>query len=305
MTCGVIRVGLANQIGTGHGGVVRIACLGSLNADIAVWVSHVPASDETLAADRVAHFLGGKGANQATAAARLGAAVAMIGVVGSDANGDAIVAGLERNGIDHQHVRRSTEPTGLAIPIITRSGEVSIIIGAGANATVSPDDAERAADTIRAADVLLLQGEVPADACARAAAIARDAGTAVQLNPAPFNEVAAAVLPHATTVLVNRQEATELSRMAVPEDLTVVTTLGRDGARCGAITVPAFDVPVVDPTGAGDAFCGAFAVATAEGMALEDSLRFASAAGALSVQVAGAEPSMPERELVDALVAAG
>ncbi len=281
---------------------MRVAVFGSLNYDITLWVPHFPMPDETLVADRLEEFCGGKGANQATAAARLGATVDMIGCVGRDAHGDSLVAALRRNGVSDHHVARVDGPTGAAFPLVTPDN-VSILIARGANAVTGPRHAEAARDAIAAADVLLLQGEVGAAGARRAAEVAGAASTLVVFNPAPADpDVVAAVLPLASVVVMNEQEQAEVD---VPADIATVVTLGRRGARVGDTTVAAFDVPVVDPTGAGDAFCGAVSVALAEGQELVDATRFASAAGACAVRVAGAEPSMPTRGQVEALLAQG
>lgn len=279
---------------------MKIACFGSLNYDLSIWLDHVPVADETVIADRAEGFLGGKGANQATAAARLGAEVSMIGRVGDDAAADALRAGLDRNGVDHRHVAATAGSSGSAFPLITPAN-VSIIVVPGANAATGPDDADAAGAVIASADVLMLQGEVGADGAVRAAQIARANGTQVQFNPAPADAgMAAAVLPLASLVVLNEQEQAAID---VPAGIDCVLTLGARGARVGDTEVVAFPADVVDPTGAGDAFCGALAVALAEGRELVEATRFASAAGALAVGVAGAEPSMPTRAAVEALLA--
>jgi len=279
----------------------RVVCVGSLNHDIAVWVPRRLGPDETLIGTRLAEFRGGKGANQIVAAARAGADAAMVGAVGADGRGEGLVAGLGADGVDHRYVvRLEGVPTGVAIPIVTADGDVSVIVIPGANAALTPAMVEAAASVITGSDVLLLQGEVPADAAARAAHLARDAGVRVVVNPAPVNEVAEAVVPLADVVIVNRDEAARIG--SVPAE-RLVTTLGADGVDVAGTRVPAFRVPVVDPTGAGDAFCGAMAVALAEGRDLAEAARVGAAAGACAVQVAGAEPSMPHRAAIDALLA--
>ncbi|MCB0997280.1 MAG: ribokinase [Acidimicrobiales bacterium] len=284
---------------------MRIAVFGSANYDVSLWVPHLLAPDETLHATRLEEFCGGKGANQATAAARLGANVDMIACVGADSHGDTLVAGLQRNGVDTTHVHRVDTPTGMAFPIIAPE-DVCIIIARGANGVTGPDHAEAATAAIAAADVLLLQGEVGGEGAGRAAEIARSKGTRVVFNPAPVvDEVVAAVLPLADVVIVNRQEH---AAVRPPHSVDVVLTLGADGAvvqpgRPDEAAVAAFPTTVVDPTGAGDAFCAALAVALAEGTDLAAAARFGCAAGALAVRVAGAEPSMPTRPAVDDLLA--
>jgi len=279
---------------------VRIAVVGSLNHDITVWVPHRPGPDETLHGDRVEEFRGGKGANQAVAAARLGAEVSMVGSVGLDARATFLLDGLAADGVDASHVARVGEPTGVAL-ITVDPDDVSIVVVAGANAATDPELVASAAATITAADALLLQGEIPATAAAEAARIARDAGTTVVFNPAPFNEVADAVVPLADVLMVNRHEAALLGDVPAP---VLVTTLGAEGclvSRHGAeaIAVAAPSVEVVDPTGAGDCFAAAFAVRFAETDDPVAAAEFAIVAGALAVTVAGAQPSLPTRAAVD------
>jgi len=281
---------------------VRISVFGSLNYDITLWIARLPAPDETLPVDRLQEFCGGKGANQATAAARLGAEVAMIGCVGRDAHGDTLVRALERNGVDHRHVARVDEPTGTAFPLVAPDN-VSILIARGANGVTGADHADAARAAISASDVLLIQGEVGGEGAGRAAQLAAAGDTAVVFNPAPVDDdVIRHVMPHVSIVVMNEQEQ---ATVTVPEGIETVVTLGSRGAMVGDVHVAAFDVAVIDPTGAGDAFCAALAVAVAEGADVVNATRFASAAGACAVQVAGAEPSMPTRTQVEALLRAG
>ncbi|QGG94891.1 ribokinase [Actinomarinicola tropica] len=281
---------------------VRIACFGSMNHDLTLWVPHPPAPDETVRAHRVAEFIGGKGANQAIAARRLGAEVAMIGRVGTDSSGAEIVEQLRAEGIDTTHVVPTTGPTGRAVPIVSDDGEVSIIIVAGANGAVGPSDAEDAAEVIAAADVLLLQGEVAAPASGRAAAIAADAGTLVVFNAAPVPDRSDLVLQHDPIVVVNSHEALELR---LDSSDRVIVTLGSAGVQVGEVRVGAFSADTIDPTGAGDSFVGAFALALAEGADAVEAARVGAAAGAHTVSVAGASTSMPTRAQVDAILDTG
>ncbi|MEZ5281626.1 MAG: ribokinase [Acidimicrobiales bacterium] len=288
--------------------MVEVAVVGSLNHDITVWVPHRPAPDETMHGDRVAEFRGGKGANQAVAAARLGARVSMVGAVGDDARGTFLVDGLAAEGIDHSHVVRADEPTGVAV-ITVDPEDVSIIVVAGANGRLSPAHVGEAADVIARADVLLLQGEVPAPTARRAAELARASSTLVVFNPAPFNDVAPAVLPLTDVLVVNRGEAAQVAELGdrVSAADVVVTTLGADGCvvtQRGDVSpartsIGAFEAAMVDPTGAGDCFVAALAVAIGEGRSPVDAARFAAAAGSLAVEVEGAQPSMPLRSAVE------
>jgi ribokinase len=270
--------------------------------DLAVRLPRWPAPDETLEASDVAEFLGGKGGNQATAAARLGAEAHMIGRVGADGHGDAVLAGLARNGVGHAHVRRAPAHTGLAIPLVVEGGENAIVIAAGANGAVTIEDADAAAELLARADVLLVQGEVNSGASAHAARLARRAGGIVVASPAPVRPDAATMVEEADVVVANRSEATLLGLSAADAttDPKLVVTLGADGARLGTTLVPGFPARLVDPTGAGDAFAAALAVALAEGAVLLEAVRFGCAAGACAVEVAGAEPSFPQRADVEA-----
>ena len=286
----------------------RIAVVGSLNADVTVWVPRRPSPDETLHAERIAWFRGGKGANQAVAAARLGAAVVMVGRVGDDAQGRWLRSGLEAEGIDCRHVVSVDVPTGLAV-VTVDPDDVSIVVAAGANASLDAEGVQAAAAEIAAADALLLQGEVSAQAARTAAEIAREHGVTVVANPAPYNDVAPAVLPLADVIIVNRAEAEQLRRPGADggvgdlrSDAVLVETRGAAGCIVAAtdagqqITVDAPKVAAVDATGAGDAFAGSFAVAMASGATAGEAARLAVRAGAWAVTVAGAQPSLPTAE---------
>ncbi|NOX30837.1 MAG: ribokinase [Actinobacteria bacterium] len=279
--------------------MARIVCVGSLNHDITVWVPRRPEPDETLHGDRVEEFRGGKGANQIVAAARLGAETSMVGCVGVDGRGDFLLRGLDIDGVDRGHVRRVDIPTGVAL-ITVDPDDVSIVVVSGANSALDPSMVVEARDVIEGADALLLQGEVPAAAAAQAAQIASAMGTLVVFNPAPFNDVAEAVIPLADVLIVNRLEAAELGAVNCR---VLVTTLGQFGCDItvdGATEhVPPFDANTVDPTGAGDCFAAAMAVGLAEGMSPVDAASFANAAGSIAVEKAGAQPSLPTRGAVD------
>ena len=195
-------------------------------------------------------------------------------------------------------------PTGTAVCLVGDDGTGAIVIVAGANGTVSPALADAAAEALGAADVLLLQGEVPVEASVRAAELVQAGGGRVVVNPAPVPAGAGAgVLVAAADVLVvNRVEAAALGVAPGPD---VVVTLGAGGVQVGGAHLPAFPATAVDPTGAGDAFAGALAVALAEGASLADAARFGAAAGACAVEALGAEPSFPRRPAVEARLAGG
>lgn len=289
----------------------RIAVVGSLNADVTLWVARRPSPDETLHAERIAWFRGGKGANQAVAAARLGAEVVMVGRIGDDEQGQWLCSGLEAEGIDCRHVASVDVATGLAV-ITVDPDDVSIVVAAGANASLDAAGVQAAAAEIAAADALLLQGEVSAEAARAAAEIAREHGVIVVLNPAPYNDVAAAAVPLADVVIVNRAESEQLradpAAVRLRPGAVLVETRGAAGcvvrtwdAREPALgsqdahgtMVPAPPATVRDATGAGDAFAGAFAVGMASGASPLEAARLAVRAGAWAVSVDGAQPSLP------------
>ena len=282
---------------------MKVVSFGSLNYDLSIWLDRLPGPDETLRAQRMEAFSGGKGANQATAAARLGADAYMVGCVGNDDRGRWLLDVLNDSGVDTSFVRVVEEPTGTAVPLISPA-DVSIVIIAGANASTGVADADTAAPVIAAADVLLLQGEVGAAGARRAAQAARSGGTTVVFNPAPVDPfLVEAVVPLTDVLVVNRAEQAQIDAIG-PEtgQCDTVVTLGGRGAQIDDVLVPSYPAEVIDPTGAGDAFCGALGVALAEDLPLIDAVRFANATGALAVQTPGAQPSMPTREAVESLL---
>ncbi len=258
----------------------------------------MPASDETIRASGYAEFCGGKGFNQAIAAARLGAASHMIGCIGNDDAGRRLTAALDHNHVDRQFVTTTKEHTGTAL-ITTDANDVTIVIVPGANGSLTDDHADAARVVLESVDVLLLQGEVSHHAAARAAQIVREAGGKVVFSPAPVHADSLLVVPDASYVVANRGEAAALH--LTPSD-TVIITQGADGTRVGDVVVPVFPATVVDPTGAGDAFTAAFAVALAEGHDVIDAARFGSAAGSWAVRIQGAEPSLPTRAQVESVL---
>ncbi len=303
----------------------RITVVGSLNMDLVVRAPRIPRPGETIIGGEFRTVPGGKGANQAVAAARLGGQVSMVGRVGSDAFAQSLLDGLAADGVDHTFVTQDPEAaTGVALIVVDDAGENSIVVASGANMRLSPADVNAAEAVIAGADVLLLQLEVPLAAVVQAARAARAHGAMVVLNPAP-----ACPLPHELLSLVdvlvpNESETALLTHLPVGDRAeieaaaialrelgvdTVVLTLGERGALLvgeGEMElVPAFEVTPVDTTAAGDAFVGGFAVALAEGRSLTDAVRWGNAAGALATTRLGAQPSLPTRRAVEALVAQG
>lgn len=297
----------------------RIAVVGSLMTDLVVRVPRLPKPGESLIGHDFATFVGGKGGNQAIAAARAGAdAVHMVGRVGADAFGDEIVRTLEEDRVDCRFVSRDAEVgTGVAVPIVLDDGSNSIIAIPQANLRMSATEIDAARDVLTAVDVLLAQFEVSMGAVEAAMRAVREAGVRVILNPAPIAPHSQEIFRLAHVVVANEVEAEAL----VPEcggdhgaealallakgPAVAIVTLGADGAivatQEGSFFVPAFGVTAVDSVGAGDAFCGALAVGLCERMELAEAVRFASAAGALSVMKQGAAASLPIRAVIDEL----
>jgi len=298
----------------------RIAVVGSFVVDLVFKVKRRPGPGETMLADDFGMFLGGKGFNQAVGARRLGADVSMVGRIGDDVFGDMFMAKLEQEGIDSSRVTRDPKAgTAIASPVIDASGQNSIIAAPRANMRVTPDDVLVAEEQIAAADILMLQFEIPTATSKRAAEIARKHGTMVLLDPAPvehgFERFAAPidyVVPNEIEahMLTGRMTPEEAGAVLLPETRRgVVVSLGEQGAmaidRAALLRFPAYKVKVVDTTGAGDAFRAGLAVKIAEGTSLADAVRFANACGALACTVMGAEPSMPRRDDVERLLTQG
>ncbi|MDH6180615.1 ribokinase [Microbacteriaceae bacterium SG_E_30_P1] len=281
----------------------RVVVVGSANVDEVFAVQAIPAPGETILSHGVMTARGGKGQNQAVAAARAGASTAFVGCLGSDDFGRLTLAGLTEDSIDTDAVRVIEAPTGRALIAVEPGGENTIIVEAGANADVRIRPEDRA--VIADADVLLAQLEIPIDSVVEAAVSARDSGTLVIVNAAPMAALPAALLDATDVLVVNELEAQQLRGATGVTNLldlvpVVVLTLGSKGAilqrrEKAPVEVPAPIVDVVDATGAGDTFCGALAVALAEGMPDAEALRFSVTAASLSVQRAGAVPSIPTR----------
>ncbi|MGW0484956.1 ribokinase [Nonomuraea sp. NPDC003214] len=293
-----------------------ISVFGSANMDLVAYVSQAPRRGETVTGREFRTIPGGKGANQAIAAARAGARVAFLGAVGDDAFGAEMRDTLAGAGVDVALLRQVSGRSGIAHIVVDDDGGNSIIVVPGANGTVAgPTEEERA--VIAASQALLLQLELPMEAVVAAAGAAREAGVPVILTPAPSQPLPAALLDAVTLLLPNEHEAADITGAADPEAAMdallervdeAVITLGSEGALYGGRTgerlrVPAVKVRAVDTTAAGDTFAGAFAVARAEGREAAGALRFASAAAALSVQREGASTSMPTRAEIDAALA--
>lgn len=307
----------------------KVVVVGSMSRDLVYSVPRRPGKGETLIATDFQMYVGGKGNNQAMAAARAGAHVSMVGRIGEDANGDAVLACLHNDNVDTRFLfRDKTTGTGIANIYVDEDGDNSIVIATQANGRLSPEDVEAAWDTIADADVLLLQLEVPLATTIAAAKLGKKAGIKVIVNPAPapadlslFNEL----LPYADLLVPNQSEAQLISLIDVSnaahapqaaarlQDLgakEVLITLAEQGAFYLSsdgkqMPVPAFTITSPkDTTAAGDAFCGALAAAMSRGTAMDEAIKFACAAGALATTICGAEPSLPRLSAIDQMLGA-
>lgn len=302
----------------------HIVVIGSSNTDMIVTIERIPKPGETVIGGQFAQAAGGKGANQAVAAARAGAAVTFVARVGDDVLGQQALAGFQCENININYVRKdSSAPSGVAFIFVDQKGENSIAVASGANLNLSPRDIEDAAEVIAQASALVMQLEIPLDAVEAAAALAAQKGVPVILNPAPAQPLSDQLLRNVSILTPNESEAELLTGLPVHTEAeaaaaahvlhqkgvrTVIITLGSRGAYCshsesgGAGIAPGFEVQAVDTTAAGDVFNGALAVALAEGKPLAAAVAFANAAGALSVTKAGAQPSVPARADIDAFL---
>jgi ribokinase len=300
-----------------------IVVVGSLNADLTVRVPRFPAPGETISGSDFAVVPGGKGANQAAAAGRLGGRVAMIGQVGADAQGALLRDALKAAGVETGLVAVDEgAATGVAVITIDAHGENEIVLAAGANGRFAPECLAPALNALRSARVVLLQLEIPLATVLRAAAEARSAGAIVVLDPAPAVPVPDQLLALADYVTPNEPELAILAGSQASGDDTplevvdamaravlergarrVLVKLGARGARLVSLDAvqswPARVVHAVDTTAAGDAFNGALAVALTEGADLDEAVRFATVVASISVTRAGAQPSLPTRAEVE------
>ena len=298
--------------------VSGVFVVGSINQDFVLRLERRPSPGETVTGAELSLFPGGKGANSAVAAARLGARVAMLGRVGEDSFGTDLVRNLRDNGVSTTHVETVPDArTGSAFVTVTPDGENAIVVSPGANRSFGPDEVDAASGDIGAAAVLVAQLEVEVGAVERAARVATEAGGRLLLNFAPPRETRGGLLPLADPLVVNEHEARFLlgddarETEALVEGLmelgprSVVVTLGAGGALLAAGgSTRRFDAPeveVVDTTGAGDAFVGALAARLSEGAALEEAVPYAVLAGAVAVTREGAQGSLPTPEEVDGL----
>jgi ribokinase len=299
-----------------------VAVVGSSNTDMILRVPKLPGPGETVLGGLFSTAAGGKGANQAVAAARAGGQVTFVARVGADSLGSEALAGFRRERINVRHIGRDAgQPSGVALILVGADGENSIGVASGANMRLSARDITAARAALSFAKVVLLQLEVPLAAVLAAARTASRAGAQVILNPAPARPLPDGLLRRVSLLTPNESEASLLTGIRVDSAASaeraanallrrgargVIVTLGAKGAlvACGgeSYQVPGFRVRAVDTTAAGDVFNGALAVRLAEGAPLAECVRFAHAAAALSVTRLGAQPSIPTRRQIEALL---
>ena len=301
-----------------------IVVVGSINTDMVIRVDRIPKRGETILGGDFVSAGGGKGANQALAAARAGGQVTFVARIGLDIFGHHALAALAKAGIGTDYiVRDQLNPSGMAFILVAPDGENSIAVAPGANAKLSPSDVKKASSVLHKAGMLIMQLEIPIDTVVKSAEMAFQASVAVMLNPAPARELPHALLRLISILTPNESEAEILTGIKIKHESdalkaadalialgvqTVVITMGAKGAflahgdeRC---LIPGFKVDTVDTTAAGDVFNGALAVALTKSKCLREAVHFANAAAALSVMVLGAQASIPMRCSIDNLVRA-
>jgi len=296
----------------------RIVVVGSSNTDMVVKAQRIPALGETVTGGQFIMAAGGKGANQAVAAARLGAEVTFVAKLGQDMFGEQAVENYKKEGIVTDLILRDPENhTGVALIMVDEQGENLIAVASGANHALTPEDIEQAGERIRSANVVMLQLEIPIETVRFTVQLAADAGVPVILDPAPAAPLEDVLLKQVTYLTPNESEAEGLTGIQVQDEASarraaeklldggarhVIITMGAKGALVAspreAVLIPGYAVDARDSTAAGDAFNGGLAAALARGLALQEAVRQANLVGALSVTRIGAQPSLPtEAEL--------
>lgn len=290
----------------------HISVIGSCNMDLTVEADRRPQAGETVMGNRLIVSPGGKGANQAVAAARLGMDVYMIGCVGADSYGDMMLNALRDSGVKTDYVTVLGDATTGTAHIILAEGDNSIIVLKGANERVTKDIVDASFNVISSSDLVMLQHEIPLETVGYIIDKCFEAGVPVMLNPAPYMDIPKEWIDKVTYITPNEHEASLMfpgesrDEILLSHEGKIIMTAGGDGVLYGengkVSHVEGFKVEVVDTTGAGDTFNGAFAVARSEGKDLKESIRFANAAAALSVGRIGAQGGMPRREEVEELL---
>lgn len=292
----------------------KILVIGSSNTDMMVKTAALPRPGETLIGGEFKMGAGGKGANQAVAARRLGGDVSFVCKVGRDVFGDNSLAGYVKEGLDVSRVLRSDKPSGVALIMVDSKGENCISVASGANGDITEADIDSLADVIRGASLLVMQLEMPVACVLKAAKLACQAGVKVLLNPAPACALPDEIFKYIHLLTPNQTESEFFTGVPVHDEASaaeaaaalrgrgvrdVIMTMGSKGSMAfteeGDFFTPAHKVQAVDTTAAGDTFCGALAVAIVEGRSLREAVGFATAASALSVQRMGAQESLPYR----------
>ncbi|GKU76389.1 ribokinase [Paenibacillus sp. L3-i20] len=285
----------------------KITVVGSINMDLVTITSQVPKVGETLFGE---HFIlnpGGKGANQAVAAVRLGANVQLIGCVGQDTFGTDILAHLQKEGVDVTNVEPVTDVTGTAT-IIVANGDNSIIVVPGANNYVTAEFVESKRDVIAESNLLIVQLETPLEGVIKAVEIAKENGVTVILNPAPIQELPSELLRNIDYVTPNEHEEQLLRQNRDEEELNgkLVVTKGSEGVSFSEdgkqSNIPAYKIDVVDTTGAGDSFNGGLAIGLIKGLSLREACKYGNAVAALSTTKLGAQTGMPTAQEVDIFI---
>ena len=292
----------------------KILVIGSSNTDMTIKAPRIPAPGETILGGEFKMGPGGKGANQAVAAARLGGDVSFVCKVGKDVFGEKSLEGYRKEGIDISNVIYSDKPSGVALIMVDDNGENCISVAPGANGDITPDDILKISDVIRNAGFVVLQLEIPVESVLAAARIAHEAGAYVILNPAPACKLPAELFKYVSLATPNQTEIALMTGIendvdAAMEKLQdmgvndIILTLGSKGSAIWdgkkSEIIPARKVKAIDATAAGDTFCGALCVALSEGKTKREAVEFATKASALTVQKMGAQESIPYRKDIE------
>jgi len=298
-----------------------VVVVGSLNMDLVASALRLPQKGETIFGESFATFPGGKGANQAVAAGKLGACVSMVGCIGCDSFADNLIASLKSNQVNTDFVRQVGGSTGTALIIVDDEGANTIVVVSGANAECKPRDVDRALEHFTDPGILLIQNEIPRETVEYSIRSAKEKGWIIVFNPAPARQIDSSLLPFVDIIIPNETEISLLTHSTVKtqEEVAaaaqklldsgvknVIVTMGDKGAICcnefGCQQVKPYRVTALDTTAAGDAYTGALATSLAEGQSLIESMDFAAAAAGLSVTKKGAQPSLPYRIEVEEFI---
>ncbi|MFL7943869.1 ribokinase [Priestia sp. TSO9] len=289
--------------------MAKVTVIGSSSMDLVVTSNIRPGAGETVLGESFKTVPGGKGANQAVAAARLGADVSMIGCVGEDHYGKAILENFKSNGVFVKNVKPVTDSDSGTAHIILAEGDNSIVVVKGANDYITPDYVEKAKEKIKEADIVLIQQEIPEETVEYVAQLCQELKVPLLLNPAPARPLKAEVIEQVSYITPNEHEAELLFEGKEKEEVLkqypnkLFITEGKEGVRYfngeKEVLVPSYQVETIDTTGAGDTFNAALAVALAEGMGFEKGIQFANRAASLSVTKFGAQGGMPTRKEVE------